>query len=103
MTGLPQHTWLRFSDLFQLTKANINRAGSVAKVNTQKTGEIVMIPLKSQVKAIIAKYEGTPPEANSNQKMNEYLKELGELAEIDDEVLITQTKGGKRITETFRK
>lgn len=37
----------------------------------------MMIPLKSQVKEIISKYEGNPPEANSNQKMNEYLKELG--------------------------
>jgi integrase len=35
--------------------------------------------------------------------MNEYLKELGELAEIDEEILITATKGGKRVTETFKK
>lgn len=62
-----------------------------------------MIPLKAQVKEILTKYKGVPPEANSNQKMNEYLKELGELAEIDEEILITQTKGGKRVTETFKK
>jgi integrase len=52
------YTGLRFSDLSQLTKANINKSGSVVKVNTQKTGEVVMIPLKSQVKEILLKYEG---------------------------------------------
>jgi integrase len=97
------YTGLRFSDLSQLTKANIDKAGTMARVSTQKTGEMIVVPLKSQVKAILQKYKGIPPEANSNQKMNEYLKELGQLAEIDEEVLITATKGGKRMTETFKK
>lgn len=97
------YTGLRFSDLSELTKANITKDGCMAKVKTIKTGEVVMIPLKSQVKAILKKYEGVPPQAYSNQKMNDYLKELGEKAEIDEEILITATKGGVRSTETFKK
>lgn len=97
------YTGLRFSDLSQLSKSHISKDGSIAKVTTQKTGEVVVIPLKSQVRAILEKYEGTTPEAYSNQKMNDYLKELGELAEIDDEILITSTKGGVRTSETFKK
>lgn len=97
------YTGLRFSDLSELSKSHITKDGSVAKVKTIKTGEVVMIPLKSQVKAILQKYEGVPPQAYSNQKMNDYLKELGEEAEINDEVLITATKGGVRSSETFRK
>lgn len=97
------YTGLRFSDLSQLSKSHISKDGVTAKVNTQKTGEVVVIPLKSQVKAILKKYEGTPPEAYSNQKMNDYLKELGEQAEIDDEIMITATKGGVRTSETFKK
>lgn len=97
------YTGLRFSDLSELRKANITKDGNVARVKTIKTGEVVMIPLKTQVKAILAKYEGVPPPAYSNQKMNDYLKELGAKAEIDEEVLITATKGGVRSSETFKK
>lgn len=97
------YTGLRFSDLSELTRANITKDGNVARVKTIKTGEVVMIPLKSQVKAILQKYEGEPPQAYSNQKMNDYLKELGEKAEINEEVLITATKGGVRNTEVFTK
>lgn len=97
------YTGLRFSDLSELSKANITRDGSVARVRTIKTGEVVMIPLKSQVKSILQKYEGIPPQAYSNQKMNDYLKELGELAEMNEEVLITATKGGVRSSETYKK
>ena len=39
----------------------------------------------------------------SNQKMNEYLKELGELAEIDEPVRETYYKGNERIDEVTPK
>jgi hypothetical protein len=45
----------------------------VARVRTIKTGEVVKIPLKSQVRAIPAMYEGVPPQAYSN---NSYLGKL---------------------------
>jgi len=97
------YTGLRFSDLVSLRKENINRAGDVVKITTKKTGEVVIIPLKGYVREILKKYEGTAPEPISNQKMNEYLKELGQLAELEEDIIITQTKGGKRQSETFKK
>lgn len=97
------YTGLRFSDLVQLRDENINREGTLVKVKTQKTGEIVVVPLKSYVKEILKKYDGVPPNSISNQKMNEYLKELGEMATLSDEVIITATKGGERQSEVFRK
>jgi integrase len=97
------YTGLRFSDLSQLRKENIIKGGHMAKISTIKTGEMVMIPLKGIVKTILNKYEGIVPEALSNQKMNEYLKEVGELAKLNESILITSTKGGKRSTETFKK
>lgn len=97
------YTGLRFSDLVQLRNENVNRDGSLVKVRTQKTGETVIIPLKGIVKEILNKYEGVPPQTISNQKMNDYLKELGELAKINEAILITSTKGGTRTTEVFLK
>ncbi|MBL7882584.1 MAG: tyrosine-type recombinase/integrase [Bacteroidia bacterium] len=97
------YTGLRFSDLVQLRNENINKEGSLVRIRTQKTGELVIIPLKSHVKHILAKHEGIPPQAISNQKMNDYLKELGQLAEIKEAVLISFTKGGEQQNVVFEK
>jgi integrase len=97
------YTGLRFSDLVELRNENIINNGSVVRIRTVKTGEVVIIPLKGYVKEILKKYEGIPPQAISNQKMNEYLKELGEKAELKENIVIASTKGGKRHTENFKK
>jgi integrase len=97
------YTGLRFSDLIQLRAENLSTCGRMVKIQTQKTGEMVIVPLKGYVKEILKKYGGMPPAAISNQKMNDYLKELGEMAQIEASVLITGTKGGNRQTEAFKK
>lgn len=97
------YTGLRFSDLIELKNENISKDGKLVRIKTKKTGEIVIIPLQGYVKKILGKYDGVPPDPISNQKMNEYLKDLGQLAEIDEDVIITATKGGVRKSETFKK
>lgn len=95
------HTGLRFSDFTQLKKENLNekKSGYEFKVITVKTGEKVVIPVKSVVKTIWDKYDGNLPRAISNQKMNDYLKELGKVAEIDKITTIKKTSG-KEVRET---
>ncbi len=97
------YTGLRFSDLSQLKNENISNDGNFVRVRTQKTGELVIIPLKSIVKQILEKHKGIPPQVISNQKMNDYLKELGQLGEIKEAVLITSTKGGEQQTVVYDK
>ena len=64
---------------------------------------MVVIPLNNYIKEILKKYAGVVPYVISNVKMNKYLKELIELVEIDDDVLISFTKGGVRQTKCFKK
>jgi integrase len=97
------YTGLRFSDLIELRNENVSSDGKLVRVKTQKTSEVVIIPLNGYVKKILAKYDGIPPQTLSNQKMNEYLKELGELAEIEDDIIISCTKGGVRQSKSFKK
>jgi site-specific recombinase XerD len=97
------YTGLRFSDLMQLKIESLNREKKVIKVKTQKTEELVIIPINSIVSNIIEKYEGNLPLAISNQKMNDYLKEIGELAGMEEAIERVATKGGKRIREVFKK
>lgn len=89
------HTGLRFSDFTQLKQENMqeSKAGYVFNVKTNKTNERVVIPVKSVVQDIWTKYEGRLPRAISNQKMNDYIKEIGKLAEIDQKVIIKHTRG----------
>ena len=68
-----------------------------------KTVEFVTIPMHSMVKEIITKYNGEVPSSLSNQKMNEYLKDIGEAAELDEKRIIVKTKGGEREEKTFSK
>lgn len=93
-------TGLRFSDFTRIRREDMD--GEFIEMRTQKTGEVVVIPIHWQVAAIIERYAGkTPnslPEPISNQKMNDYLKELGKLAGFDGSVSETSTKGGIRRT-----
>lgn len=94
-------TGLRFSDLTKLTPDKIINNGTMFKIRTQKTGEVVFIPLHWQTREILQKYEYELPVKISNQKFNDYLKELGEKAELDSEVTIYRTQGNdnKAITK----
>ena len=97
------YTGLRFSDLSQLTPDKFTEDGTRLKIKTIKTGEIVVIPLHWTIKEILQKYNGEPPRALSNQKMNEYIKELADLAKIKERVTITKTKGGLNFEKNFEK
>jgi integrase len=88
------YTGLRFSDFTQLTTENFINADKI-KIRTAKTDETVVIPVHRYVKEIFKKYKGELPNLISNQKMNDYLKDVAKLAELNDKVQSTITKGGK--------
>lgn len=83
---------MRFSDFSQIKPENIVNQKII--IRTQKTGEVVAVPQHEYFKAIWEKYGGDLPPAISNQKMNEYLKDVGELAKLNSAVEISKTKGG---------
>lgn len=96
------YTCLRFSDFSDLKKENIykNDQGTFLKVNTMKTEQIVVIPIHWIVLSILEKYNYELPMGISNQKMNDYLKELGLMAGIDDPVSIKKREGGIPVIRT---
>ena len=71
------YTGLRFSDFTKLNPENIK--DGYIHIETQKTGEKVVIPLHPKVETIFKKYKNKIPPGISNQKMNSYLKEIGKL------------------------
>ncbi len=97
------YTGLRFSDLSQLTPDKFIKNGTQLKIKTVKTGETVIIPLHWTIKEILKKYDGGTPRPISNQKMNEYLKELGEKAKFNEKIVLNRTQGGLSYDRTKEK
>lgn len=95
------YTGLRFGDLSRLCEEDMTK--KYLKIKTQKTGEVVQIPLSPAVKFIISKYNGKLPKAISNQKFNEYIKEACKMAEINEKISVNSTKGNIRIKKMSEK
>lgn len=89
-------TGLRVSDFMRLKTADIKEG--FVEVKTQKTGKTVVIPMHAQIKAIMKRNGGKLPKSISDQKFNEYVKEVCEQAKIN-----TQVEGGKQNPKTKRK
>ena len=91
---------LRHSDADNLRRSDIK--GDHMDVTTIKTGDSVSIELNDITKAILEKYKDVPFKDNkalpsfTNQAMNRSLKELCQLAEINDPIRITTYKGNVR-------
>lgn len=89
-------TGLRFSDWSKVSHENIKN-GLITLIQG-KTGQPVVIPIHPTVKAVFDKYNGKLPTPISNQRFNEYLKEVAKLAGIKGEITKHITRGGKRET-----
>ncbi len=96
-------TGVRYSDIQNISREDISTA--TWKVRTQKTHQIIEIPLNSYAISILAKYSEYPQPLPviSNQKMNSYLKELCKKAKINELVKVVQYKGSERIETTYNK
>ena len=97
-------TSLRYSDMRNLKRSDI--VDGVINLTTVKTHDKIAIELNDYSKAILDKYDGmvfpggTALPVISNQKMNDYLKELAELAGLNTPVTQIYYKNGERIEET---
>lgn len=100
-------TGLRHSDVYNLKTSDIK--DNHIEITTVKTADSLIIELNNHSKSILDKYKDVHFENNkalpviTNQKMNEYLKELAELAEINEPVRETYYKGNQRIDEVTPK
>ncbi|MBS2100842.1 integrase catalytic domain-containing protein [Carboxylicivirga linearis] len=101
------YTSLRYSDAKQLKTYDI--VNGKISVITVKTVDNLGIKLNDKAKSIIDKYKTAPFKDHkalpviSNQKMNDYLKDLCEFAGIDTPTKIVEFIGNKRIENTYPK
>ncbi len=89
-------TGLRISDISRLTKLNIS--DNKIEITTSKTNSRAIIPIHPDVQNILNKRDGEFPRKLSDQKFNEYIKEIAQDAKITDEIF-----GGKMIEIELKK
>ena len=91
---------LRFSDFTSIKPEHIKTIDGVSliRIATQKTGANVTIPIHTYIRQILKKYGNKIPRPLSNQKMNDYLKEIGQIVGIDSQEILVKSKAGKRVT-----
>lgn len=99
-------TGVRYSDIENLSREDIRDASW--HLRTQKTRQIIQIPLSGYALSILERYRDNPQPLPviSNQKMNKYLKDVCEKAEINQPIKTVTFKGSKReetISEKFKK
>jgi site-specific recombinase XerD len=94
------YTGLRVSNLKRLSAANI--IDGYLRVSTVKVkGRLLSIPITKAAKPVFDRFFNESEVYNlSDQKYNEYLKELCEYVGITDEIMIVRHSGKKRIEET---
>lgn len=93
------NTALRFSDFSIIQKENIidNNGHKLLRKRMEKGNRIVVVPLNKMVLSILQKYNSMLPVNISNQKMNDYLKEICKLAGFNEHVIITKYVGLQRV------
>lgn len=100
-------TSLRYSDMANLKRHDIR--DGILYITTQKTNDRIPIELNAFAKEILDKYKKEKYDNDlalpviSNQKMNKYLKVLGELCGFNDPITRVCFRGGKRVEETYPK
>lgn len=98
-------TGLRYSDINQLRPEHVY--GNEIHITHMKTKKTNRVPLNSYAMDILNKYLDKDNErlfpVASNQKANEYLKEIGKEAKINTPIHWVNFRGSERIEKTFPK
>ena len=99
-------TGLIFSDIDKLNNTHIK--DNYLEIKTEKTKDSIRIPLNIYALKILRKYKGKYkerplPTGLTNQKTNEFLKEIGELSKINDLISFEQFSGSKKVVTTKMK
>jgi len=95
---------LRIGDFKRITPSNIYEmeGDQYLHMITDKTKEEVYIPINEYLLSILEKYNFKSP-VISNQRFNEYIKEVCELAGLTDKVMSHSNVAGKSKTEFVEK
>ncbi len=94
---IASYSGMRYSDFSRITPEHIiiDEGIELIEIMAQKTDEYVTIPLFPELKSMLIKYEFNPPKP-SNQKFNDYIKEVCHEVGLNRIINYATFNGGKR-------
>jgi hypothetical protein len=98
------YTAQRYSDYSRIRKSFIKTINGKKYIELiqQKTHEKVVIPVRYELDTILQKYDYTLPKT-FEQKVNEKIKEIGEMARITEVINYEENRGGLTVPKSVRK
>ncbi len=97
------YTGLRYSDLCRLKTEDFDLENGEIHVKTQKTEASVTIPIIPPLRELLLEYQDIPFHFISLQKYNSYLKQIGEMAELNGKAKLIRYEQGKAVETPYRK
>ena len=94
-------TGLRFSDISRIRPEYLDDNGFL-NIRQKKTSGRIVVPLRSQVKNILGKYDGYAPDIDSFT-FNRRIKELGDSAKLHQKVEIEHKRGTIKEAQLLQK
>ena len=94
-------TALRHSDYSRLDSLHFK--DEIIRIWTLKKDKKVFIPMHHQLRELLIRRNNMLPAPISDQKHNKQIKAIGMLAGINEEVILSKTRGGKRVETVKRK
>ncbi len=94
------YTGQRYSDMAKFDVMDVKDDFWI--IRQQKTKTVVRVPLHQKAIQLLSKYDYKLPKL-ANQKMNEYLKSIGELAKINEITKTIKTVGNQEIENVVPK
>jgi hypothetical protein len=88
-------TALRHSDYSRLDAMHFK--DDIIRIWTVKKDKKVYIPMHYLLKELLKRRNNILPKPISDQKHNKQIKAIGKLAGINEDIVLTKTRGGKRI------
>ncbi|MDV3980946.1 integrase [Elizabethkingia anophelis] len=95
------NTGLRVSDFMRLDLSHIK--DDTIRIRAKKTGKIAEIPINEQIEITLNKRNGELPHSISEQKFNEYLKEIGKIVGFSEVVPGAKMECVDKENKVFRK
>lgn len=91
------YTSMRVSDVMNLKMASFSKEKNEIRYVQEKTGELIEIAVSESLKSILDKYPDFRFPIMSAQKFNEYIKEVAQLAGLNEEIPVITYQGSKRV------
>lgn len=100
MFALQCRTGLRISDLSRLHEAHFTEG--VIHIRTHKNNNVIKFPITPSIRAIFEKYSYHLP-VISDQRFNDYIKEVAKTCLPNSKVELTEYRGGEKLHKTVFK